>query len=142
MFALIGIGLGGCTSIQVKNANGFQPQAVKQLCLIKNPAVVINGFEDSVIRSLGRYNINATLYPANSSPSNCQTTMDYTALRTWDIVPYMSYSKLTLKQNGRIVSDAEFKLKGKGGLALNKWRSTDKKVDELVDVLVGKAVAK
>jgi hypothetical protein len=63
--------------------------------------------------------------------------MNYTALLSWDIVTYMSYAKFTLMKEGRIVSEAEFVLKGKGGLALNKWRSTDTKIDELVDQLVG-----
>ena len=62
--------------------------------------------------------------------------MTYTALRSRDVVTYLSYAKFTLNQNGKIVSEAEFRLKGKGGLALNKWRSTDTKVDELVDQLV------
>ncbi|MNH44995.1 hypothetical protein D3C79_1073150 [compost metagenome] len=53
----------------------------------------------------------------------------------------MSYAKFTLLKDGRIVSEAEFALKGKGGMALNKWRSTDTKIDELVDQLVGTSKA-
>ena len=62
--------------------------------------------------------------------------MDYTALRTWDVVTYLSYAKLTLMKDSKVVSDAEFRLKGNGGFALNKWRSTDTKIDELVDELM------
>lgn len=134
---ILGISITGCTSIQVKNNEGFQPQAVKQICVINNPKVIIAGFNDSIVRSFARYNINARVYPENSKPALCETTMDYTALRTWDFVTYMSYAKFTLMKEGRIVSEAEFRLKGNGGFALNKWRSTDTKVDELVDVLVG-----
>lgn len=129
--------ISGCTSIQVKNNEGFQPQSVKQICVINNPKVTIAGFNDSIVRSFARYNINARIYPENSKPALCETTMKYTALRSWDVVTYMSYAKFTLLKEGRVVSDAEFRLKGKGGFALNKWRSTDIKIDELVDVLVG-----
>ena len=133
---VLGISITGCTSIQVKNNEGFQPKSVKQICVINNPKVIIAGFNDSIVRSFARYNINARVYPENSKPALCETTMDYTALRTWDVVTYMSYAKFTLMKEGRIVSEAEFRLKGNGGLALNKWRSTDTKIDELVDQLI------
>ena len=138
---VLGLSITGCTSIQIKNSEGFQPQTVKQICVINNPKVIIVGFDDSIVRSFARYNINARIYPENSKPALCETTMNYTALRTWDFVTYMSYAKFTLLREERVVSEAEFRLKGKGGLALNKWRSTDTKVDELVDQLVGSKVA-
>ena len=138
---VLGLSITGCTSIQIKNSEGFQPQTVKQICVINNPKVIIVGFDDSIVRSFARYNINARIYPENSKPALCETTMNYTALRTWDFVTYMSYAKFTLLREERVVSEAEFRLKGKGGLALNKWRSTDTKVDVLVDQLVGPKVA-
>ena len=134
--AFLGFTLIGCTSIQVNNNDGFKPQSVQQICIIHNPKVTIDRFDQSIVRSFARYNINARIYPENSKPVLCETTMTYTALRSWDVVTYLSYAKFTLNQNGKIVSEAEFRLKGKGGLALNKWRSTDTKVDELVDQLV------
>jgi hypothetical protein len=134
---VLGLSVSGCTSIQVNNNDGFQPQSVKQICIINNPKVTIDGFNQSIVRSFARYNINARIYPENSKPALCETIMNYTALRTWDVVTYMSYAKFTLLKDGRIASEAEFRLRGKGGLALNKWRSTDTKIDELVDQLVG-----
>ena len=136
MITVLGLTVNACTSIQVKNNDGFQPQSVKQICVIHNSKVTIDGFEQSIIRSFRRYNINARIYPENSKPVMCETTMNYTALRSWDFVTYLTYAKFTLMKQGRIVSEAEFRLKGKGGLALNKWRSTDTKVDELVEQLV------
>lgn len=132
----------GCTAIQVNNSNGFQPQTVKQICIIKNPKVIIDGFEDSIVRSFARYNIKAEVYPENAKPLFCETTMQYTALRTWDIVPYLSYARLSILKDGQFASEAEFKLRGNGGMAFNKWRSTDTKIDELVDQLMGKTPAK
>lgn len=134
--AMLVLTLNACTSIQVNNNDGFRPQSIKQICVIHNSKVTIGGFEPSIIRSFARYNINARIYPENSKPVMCETTMNYTALRSWDFVTYLTYAKFTLSQQGRIVSEAEFRLKGKGGLALNKWRSTDTKIDELVDQLV------
>lgn len=136
--ALVGIGLVGCTSLQVKNIDGFQPETVKQVCIIKNPNVLTNEFEDSLVRSFARYDINAKLYPVNSNPSRCETTMDYKASQSWDFGTYLNHSKLTLKKNGYIVSEAEFRLKGKAGNALNVLGTMDHRVDDLVDVLIGK----
>lgn len=133
---LAALALTGCTSIKVNHNDGFQPQSVKQICVINNPKVTIQGFDQSIVRSFARYNINARIYPENSKPVLCETTMTYTALRTWDVVTYMSYAKFMLMKDGRTVSEAEFRLRGKGGLALNKWRSTDTKIDELVDQLL------
>ena len=64
--------------------------------------------------------------------------LNYTALRSWDIVPYMVSAQFNLIQNGRQVSESSFKLKGNGGLALNKWRISETKVYELGDELLGK----
>lgn len=136
MITVLGLTVNACTSIHVKNNDGFQPQSVKQICVIHNSKVTIDGFEQSIIRSFTRYDIHARIYPENSRPVMCETTMNYTALRSWDFVTYLTYAKFTLMKQGRVVSEAEFRLKGKGGFALNKWRSTDTKVDELVDQLV------
>lgn len=62
--------------------------------------------------------------------------MTYTALRSWDVVTYLSSAKFILYQDTQQVSEATFHLKGKGGFALNKWRSTETKVNELVDELL------
>jgi len=137
VLSTLAVAISGCTSIQVNNNDGFQPQSVKQICVISNPKVTIDGFDQSIVRSFSRHNINARIYPENSKPVLCEITMTYTALRSWDVVTYLSYAKFTLIKEGRAVSEAEFRLKGKGGMALNKWRSTDTKIDELVDVLVG-----
>lgn len=130
------ISLSACTSIQVKNTNGFQPKNLQKICIIQNPKVIVNGFEDAMIKSFKRYNIQANVYPENSKPVLCDTTMTYTALRTWDVVTYLSFAQFTLYQDNQQVSEAKFHLKGKGGLALNKWRSTETKVNELIDELL------
>ena len=89
-----------------------------------------------IVRSLARYNIRAEVYPEQSKPLFFDVTMTYTALKSWDMTTYLSSAKFVLYQNNLQVSEATFHLKGKGGLALNKWRSTETKVNELVDELI------
>jgi len=136
------LALTGCTSIQVNNTTGFNPESIRQVCVINNPKVIIKDFNQIVERSFARYNIQAKTYNDTDNLSLCQTTLHYTALRSWDFAPYMVSAQFNLLQNGRQVSEASFKLKGNGGLALNKWRSTETKINELVDQLLNKSPKK
>lgn len=128
----------GCTSIQVNNTTGFNPNSIRQVCVVHNPKVIIKDFDGIIERSFARHGIKAKTYNDSADLNFCQTMLNYTALRSWDIVPYMVSAQFNLIQNGRQVSESSFKLKGNGGLALNKWRSTETKVNELVDELLGK----
>lgn len=141
MKKLLGLGictlvLTGCTSIQVNNATGFNANTIKQVCVVDNPKVIIKDFNQIIERSFARHNISARTFKDSDDLSSCQTTLNYTALRSWDFAPYMVSAQFNLLQNGRQVSEASFRLKGNGGLALNKWRSTETKVNELVDQLI------
>ncbi|HAV5501271.1 TPA: hypothetical protein JI107_18200 [Acinetobacter baumannii] len=139
---LVGIGMVGCTSIQVNNATGFNPESIRQVCIVDNPKVIIKDFNQIIERSFNRYNINAKTYKDTDNLSLCQTTLNYTATRSWDMAPYMVAAQFNLLQNGRQVSEASFRLRGNGGLAPNKWRSTETKINELVDQLLNKNPAK
>lgn len=57
------------------------------------------------------YGIEAKTYQENDNLSLCQTTLHYTALRSWDFAPYMVSAQFNLLQNGRQVSEV-FRLKG------------------------------
>lgn len=135
---VLGFGLVGCTSIQINNTTGFNPDSIKQVCIVHNPKVIIRDFDRLVEKSFARYNIDSKTVKNNDDLSLCQTTLNYTALRSWDFAPYMVSAQFNLLQNGRQVSEASFRLKGNGGLGLNKWRSTETKINELVDELLGK----
>lgn len=136
---IVGLSFVGCTSIQVNNASGFNPDSVKQVCIVNNPKVIIKDFNNIVERSFARYDIKSKIVNENEDTSFCQTVLHYTALRSWDFAPYMVSAQFNLLQNGRQVSESSFRLKGNGGLALNKWRSTETKINELVDQLLNKA---
>lgn len=138
LLGLIGVVtlLSGCTAIKVNNHPSFQARNLKTVCVIDNPKVVIKDFDNILINSFAKHNITAKIYPANSTPRFCEATVNYTALRSWDFAPYMTYAQLILIQDGKQVSDATFKLRANGGLALNKWRSTQTKIDELVNQLI------
>lgn len=140
--SLLSIMFVGCTSIQVNNATGFNPESIRQVCIVDNPKVIIKDFNQIVERSFERYKIDAKTYKDTDNLSLCQTTLNYTATRSWDMAPYMVAAQFNLLQNGRQVSEASFRLRGNGGLAPNKWRSTETKINELVDQLLNKTPVK
>ncbi len=142
LLGVLGFSLVGCTSIQVNNVTGFNPDSIRQVCIIHNAKVTIKDFDALVEKSFKRYNIEASTLKETDNLSLCQTTLNYTALRSWDFAPYMVSAQFNLLQNGRQVSESSFRLKGNGGLALNKWRSTETKINELVDQLLGKTKVK
>lgn len=136
---LAGIALmGGCTSIQVNNSASFNANEIQAICIAHNPKVIIKDFDNTIERSFARYNISSRTLKSESELSNCDTVLHYTALRSWDFVPYMTFAQFNLIKNGQQISESSFRLKGNGGLALNKWRSTESKINELVDQLLGK----
>lgn len=64
--------------------------------------------------------------------SSCQTTLNYTAIHSWDRALYSCRSTQSFA-NSRQVSEASFRLRGNRRLVPNKWCSTEMKINELVD---------
>ena len=119
----------------MNNTTGFLAESIKQVCIVYNPKVIIQDFDQWVAKSFACYNIQAQTYKETDNLNFCQTTLQlhYTALRSWDMAPYRVSAQFNLIQNGHQVSETSFRLKGNRGMALNKWRSTQTKINELVD---------
>ena len=71
-----------------------------------------------------------------SDSRTCEYVLTYTALRSWDLTVYLSHAELHLFRNGRQIASAEYHLNGKGGLALTKFKSTESKMDGVMDQLL------
>jgi len=67
---------------------------------------------------------------------HCEFFVTYTALQTWDFATYMTHAEVRLNGMWQQIAYGEFHLKGGGGLALNKWRSTRSKMDPVIDELL------
>jgi hypothetical protein len=125
----------GCTSIQVQPINSSL--SPNKICIEENPKVVVGDFLDVVKNRIEYHGINTEIYE-KEIPEDCEYTMIYTALKTWDMSTYMHHAELRLEKNGNKVGYAEYHLKGKGGLSFNKWKGTKAKMDPVVDELLGK----
>lgn len=124
-----------CTSIQVQPiANDIKPE---KICIEENPKVIVGDFLNVVRNRIEYHGIDTAVYTSNI-PEGCEYTMEYTALKNWDMGTYMHHAELRLEKNGKRVGYAEYHLNGKGGLSLMKWQGTKTKMDPVVDRLLGK----
>ena len=122
-----------CTAVTVKPID--TSLNAKHVCIQDNPKVTVSDFVPVVRDGFARHGLSTEII-TNNKPARCDLILTYTARRSWDIATYLSVAELVLFQNGLEVARANFHLKGKGGFALNKWRSTKAKMDPVIDELL------
>lgn len=130
----------GCTVLNVNPVNSNAE--LNRVAIIKNPDVRVSDFTTVLRKEFEKHGISAEIYQGKSGVPQPDCVVTYTALRSWDIVPYMTYAEITLRKDGKQIGYAEFRLKGNGGLALNKWRGTKAKIGPLMDELLENYPAK
>jgi hypothetical protein len=130
---LMALAITGCTSIQVSPvASGAK---IQQVCIVENPKVAVSDFVDVLRDGFDRHHIATSVVSTNGART-CETTLTYTALRSWDFKPYLSHAELRLWRGGTQIGSAEYHLNGKGGFALTKWQGTKAKMDPVIDQLL------
>ena len=127
------LALAACTSIQVRPLDAMAD--LKQVCIVENPKVEVGDFVDVLRDGFDRHGI-ATTVMSSDAARGCDTTLTYTALRTWDFAPYLSHAELRLWRDGRQIASATYHLNGGGGLSLAKWEGTKTKMDPVMDQLL------
>lgn len=136
LLPMIALGLVGCTSVKVTPL--AKTEAISRICIQKNEAVKVSDLLPVVQQRLTYNHIQSVVF-SGTRPDNCTYIMNYTARRTWDVVPYLSSAEFTINREGVIIASAEFHLRAGGGLSLMKWRGTDYKINPVIDRLVGAA---
>lgn len=131
---LITIALAGCTAMNVQPVD--RAIGLEHACIQENPRVQVSDFVTVVRDGFDRHGISTEVISGNP-PANCEYLLTYTALRSWDFSPYLSHAELRIEREGRQIAYAEYHLRGKGGLALNKWAGTRSKMDPVIDELLG-----
>lgn len=127
--------LAGCTSVQV------QPVAkeinLKHVCIRENPKVKVDDFLAVLKDGFNRHHITTEVI-THEVPANCEYILSYTALRSWDIAPYLADAELTLEnRDGQRIAHAMYHLVS-GGWDLNptKYQGTKTKMDPVIDELL------
>lgn len=142
VFAIFAAVLAGCTSVNVQSVKDetlFDLVSLHEVCIVRNSKVLVSDFISVLQDGFDRHNI-ATRVVEPTQVKSCEVTLTYTALRSWDVTPYLSHAELRLRRGGKLIGSADYHLKGGGGLALTKYGSTKEKMDPVIDqLLTGKA---
>jgi hypothetical protein len=132
---LLAAALSACTSVQVSPID--PALTLSHVCILKNPEVQVADFLQVVEDGFARNGVTTEVF-SGKKPEHCEFVLNYTALRSWDISPYLSHAELRITQNYRRVAAASYHLDGKGGLSLMKWEGTKAKMDPVIDQLFAK----
>ncbi|TCB80605.1 Sbal_3080 family lipoprotein [Acinetobacter sp. ANC 4173] len=129
--------LQACTSVQVKPIASNDVHAINEICIALNPAVTINDFVPVIEKRIQYYGVKTRVLNADEA-RKCTHQLQYSARRSWDGITYLSWAELKIYKNGQPIGEAEYKLKGKGGLSLMKWQSVETKMNPVVDKLLAR----
>lgn len=123
----------GCTSIKVEPI--LREENLTKVCVIENKRVKVYDMLPVLVGGFERHNIITEVH--ETPADTCAYNLTYTALQTWDVVPYMSYAEVAIDaKDGRKVGSGVYYLKGKGGFSLMKWQDTKTKLDPLIEQLL------
>lgn len=125
-----------CTSVQVAPVSKAELPNIQQVCIVNNPKVIIDDFLPVIQQRLQYHGIQSRVVTAPQA--DCHYNLTYSAKRSWDFTPYLSWAELKLQQGQTTLATAEYSLKGKGGLSLTKWASVESKMTPVIDQLLGK----
>lgn len=133
VLAVAALTVAGCTSVTVRPVAA--DVQLHNVCIVDNPQVIVSDFVPVLRDGFARHHI-ATSVVEQSQAQSCVVTLTYTALRSWDLKPYLSHAELRLWRSGMQIGFAEYHLNGKGGYDLGKWRGTKSKMDPVIDRLL------
>ena len=129
--------LASCTSVQVRQVDA-QVHQFDYVCIKDNPKVMVVDFV-SVMEDVFRdHGISSELFYGDP-PAHCEYVLTYTARRSWDFVPYLSYAELKIRKGREFVASARYKHNG-GSMswAPNKWNGTRTKMEPVINEMLGR----
>lgn len=125
--------LTGCTAISVSPVPPEEKLA--HVCIKENPKVIVSNFVPT-LESLFESHLITTDVFSHIPTKTCEYVLEYTALQSWDFVTYLSYAEFKLYKGSKRVGYAEYRLRGKGGFSLLKWRGPKAKLKPVIDQLL------
>jgi hypothetical protein len=126
------VALGACTTVRVTPVDRAA-HPIDRVCIERNPKVVVDGFVTVLQNGFRRNGIETEVYDG-AMPAECRYALTYTARRGWDAVPYLKFAELRLTDHATEIGTATYR--HAGGFGLNKWASTESKLDPVIDQLL------
>jgi hypothetical protein len=126
--------LSACTTTKVRPVEtSFD---TKHVCVKDCSDKCFDGKILGIIRDgLDRHGFTSQVFEGEL-PTACEYHLTYYCERTWDIATYLHHAELRLFQGHDQIGYAEYHLRGGGGLALTKFKSTKSKIDPVIDELL------
>jgi hypothetical protein len=124
----------GCTSVTVRPPDS--QLRISHVLIRNNPKVIVEGFVDVMRDGFDRHGISSEIVPEDAKVKPGDYVVTYTALRSWDMAPYLSHAEIRIEESNRQVAYAEYHLKGKGGFSMMKWQGVEKKMSPVMDELL------
>ena len=122
-----------CTSTNVKRID-LAKNSIEPICIEKNPKVIVEDFLPVLTAGISRHGVAYRV--VDKATYDCKSILTYTALRSWDVTPYLSHAELTLTRNGVIIGSATYHHNGGSmSLAPTKWFSVESKMSPVIDEL-------
>jgi len=134
LLILVGVLICGCTVLDVRPVHSTAN--LTHVAIVRNPKVKINNFTSVLRNGFERHGISTEMYSGYRGIPESSCIVTYTALRSWDIMPYMNFAEVSLRKDNKQIGYGEFRLRGDGGLSLFKWCGTGYKLDPLMDELL------
>ena len=123
----------GCTSIKVTPIPALYN--VQKITIKNNPKVIVSDYVPVIREGFDRHGISTEISD-NVSNNKDKFSATYTALRNWDIIPYLTHGEVKVWYKGRIIGSATYHLIGNGGLSFYKWQGVKTKIDPVMDQLL------
>jgi hypothetical protein len=112
--------MSGCTVVNVSPV-GSADRPTRPVCIERNPKVVAADFLPVVEDEFRRHGIQTAVYDP-PVPARCEYVLEYTARQSWDMVGFLRYAELRLRDREKTIGTATYR--HRGGFGLNKWAST------------------
>lgn len=124
--------LSACTTIDVRKVDASK-YPIKLVCIEENPKVLVSDLIFVLESGFQRRDIKTIVYRGNA-PERCEYTLWYTAFRGWDLAPFLRRAELRLRRGDETIASAMYN--HSGGFGLNKWASTETKLNPVIDELL------
>ena len=134
--AILIVSLSACGSTTRVRALHHSKQ-VQLVCIERNDKVKVDDFEDVLQEVIREHGLETTVFDNDTPPKACDVVLEYTALRSWDLVPYLSHAELWLKdKDGRMLGHAKYHINGGSwNFTPTKWTGTETKIRPVVEEL-------
>lgn len=127
--------LSACGGPNIKVAPVPEQENITSICIIHNPKVAINGFENDIASNLATLNIKS--YRISSlSNQQCPYTLDYSARKSWDWTPYIGSMDFMVSKDNELIGSASYKQSN--NFNLSKWGQAEDAMSEMFIELFNK----